>query len=255
MENPSGHSEKCAISTHPKSECRCRCNKTLHGILAEPGPGDIPRERVAPNRKGRPRKKKARRATAIAAVVTVAGTVGGLTATGTFGSSSSGTGRLSAQVDIDLNDAISALSRLGFSGKLVSRSDGSGTSQTAGCAESATGHVRQFLINYPCEQYASDIWSVTRQYSTTSVAFTWVEMPTTPLASRYKVVVDTYSTGNPPGVSSAFNGLCYASGQQGSIVWTVEVQPTGNPNVDRTILQAATPQVLPSAYLTEHCVT
>jgi hypothetical protein len=110
------------------------------------------------------------------------------------------------------------------------------------------------LTHYPCEQYAADTWTITRQDSTTQVVFGWVEMPTTSLARQYKAVVDSYSTGNPPGVSSAFNGRCYASGQQDSTVWTVEVQPTGNLSADRMILQAAAQQKLSPDYLGEHCV-
>jgi hypothetical protein len=256
MENPSWHSRECAESPSPKSECKCRCNKTLHGILAGTRPEDIPRDWEVPDfQEKEPRKKKARRVAAVAAVVTVTGTVGGLTATGTFSSPSDGSSGLSVQTNVDLNKAISALSGLGFGGKLVSSVGTSGTSDPTTCAENATGQVREFLTHYPCEQYAADTWAITRQGSTTNVVFAWVEMPTTPLASRYKAVVDTYGTGNPPGVSSAFNGRCYASGQQGSTVWTVEVQPTGNLNVDRTILQAAAQQELSLAYLAKHCVT
>jgi hypothetical protein len=79
-------------------------------------------------------------------------------------------------------------------------------------------------------------------------------MPTPSLASVYKTVVDAYGTGNPPGASSAFDGRCYASEQQDSTVWTVEVQPIGNPDIDQAILQAAAQRKFSSAYLSEHCV-
>jgi hypothetical protein len=186
--------------------------------------------------------------------VTVTGTVGGLTETGTFSAPSDGSSGLSVQANVDLNKAISALSGLGFGGKPIS-SAGTSASHPTSCAKNATGLVRQFLTNYSCEQYAADTWTITRQNSTTDVVFAWVEMPTPLLASRYKAVVDTYDTGNPPGVSSAFNGRCYVSRQQDSTVWTVEIQPTGNVNIDRAILQAAAQQELPLANLAKHCVT
>jgi hypothetical protein len=182
---------------------------------------------------------------ALAAVVTVAGTLGGLTATGTFSSPSGGSGGLSVQVNLDLSKAISALSGLQFGGKLVSSVGTSGTGDPTNCAANATGQVRQFLTHYPCKRYAADMWKITRQDSTTNVVFAWVEIPTTPLANRYKIIVDTYNTGNPPGASSSFDGRCYASGQQNSTVWTVEIQPTGNVNTDRTVLQAAAPRNFP----------
>jgi hypothetical protein len=159
------------------------------------------------------------------------------------------------QAKVDLNKAKSSLSGLGFSGKLLSSVSRSGTGKPASCEESATGQVKDFLTNYPCKRYASDMWAITRQRLTTNVVFAWVEMPTASLAGRYKSIVDTYGTGNPPGISSAFDGRCYASGQQDSTVWTVEVRPTGNLNIDRMILQAAAQQKFSSAYLALHCVT
>jgi hypothetical protein len=79
-------------------------------------------------------------------------------------------------------------------------------------------------------------------------------MTTTALANQYKAVVDAYGTGNPPGASSAFNGLCYASDQQGPTVWTVEVKPTGQAKIDQGILQDAVKGDLPEIYLQKHCV-
>jgi hypothetical protein len=187
--------------------------------------------------------------------VTVTGTLGGLTATGTFSSPSDGDGGLSVQATVDLNDAISALKGLGFGGKVDAGVGAPYSNDPANCAESATGQVKEFLTHYPCIGYAADTWTITRQNSSTYVVFAWTEMPITPLADRYKSLVDKFGSGNPPGVSPYFNGLCYASGQQGATVWTVEVQPTGNPSVDHTILQAAAPQELPMGYLAKHCVT
>jgi hypothetical protein len=253
---PTGAQQGVRTIPSPKSECQCSCNGTLHGILTGMRPEYIPGTWEVPEfRQKRPRKKKGRRVAAVAAVVTVTGTVGGLTATGTFSTPSGGSGGLSVQANVDLKTAISGLSGLGFGGKLISNAGTSGTSQPTTCAENATGQVKQFLTHYPCEQYSAETWTITRQGSTTNVVFAWVTMPTTPLAGRYKAIVDTYGTGNPPGVSSAFNGLCYASGQQDSTVWTVEVHPTGNPNADRTILQAAAPQKLSAPYVAKHCVT
>jgi hypothetical protein len=194
------------------------------------------------------RNNKTKGAAIFAIAVTL--TVGGLTVTGAFSSSSG----LSVQTNVDLNKAISALSELKYGGKLLASLGTSSASHPTACAESATGRVRKFLTRHPCKQYAAETWAITRQNSTTDVVFAWVEMPTTSLADQYKTVVDTYGTGNSPGVSSAFNGRCYASGQQGPTVWTVEVQPTSNVVTDRKILQAAAQRKLSAAYLAKHCV-
>ena len=162
---------------------------------------------------------------------------------------------MSVQATFDLNKAMSALDGLGFGGKVVAGVGAPYGNDPTNCAQSATGQVKVFLTHYPCMQYAADTWTITGQDSSTYVVFAWTEMPITLLADRYKALVDKFGSGNPPGVSPFFNGLCYASGQQGSTVWTVEVQPTGNPDVDPKILQAAAPQELPVAYLAKHCVT
>ncbi len=254
MYNPRWHSRTCAKSDAPKNECTCRCNGELHGILAVTSNQETARPWEVPNPpRMQPRKSKAKKVAA-AAVLTVTGTLGGLTATGTFNSSASASSGLSLNVTADLNKAIGALAGLGFGGKLLSSTGTPTNNSPTDCASSASGQVKTLLTHYPCKQYASDTWAITRQGSTTDVAFSWVEMPTTDLATRYKNIVDTFNTGNPPGVSPIFNGLCYASGQQGSTVWAVEIQPTGNVSSDRNILQAATPASLPSPYLAKHCV-
>ena len=201
-----------------------------------------------------PRRRKRRRALPVAVAVTVAGTAGGLAATGTFSSSSSSSGDLSVKVNVDLNSVISVLSSLEFSGKRLSISGSAVPGNRAGCAQSATRQVRHFLNRHHCKQYQTQIWAVTRQGATARVAFSWVEMPTASLASQYKAEVDAYSTGNPPGISPAFNGRCYASDQQGSTVQTVEVEPTGNVEADREILRAAALRNLSVDYLRKHCV-
>jgi hypothetical protein len=217
-------------------------------------PEEIPRSWEAPNlQENKPRKKKTRWA-AIATVLTVTGTLGGLTATGTFSSSADASSGVSVQAAVDLNKAISAFAGLGFGGKLASSVGAPYANDPTNCAESATGQVKKFLAHYSCEQYAADMWAITRQGFVTDVVFAWVEMPTAALASRYKAVVDTYNTGNPPGVSSAFNGRCYASGQEDATVWTVEIKPTGNVDADRMILQVAAQEDLSPAYLAKHCV-
>jgi hypothetical protein len=243
------HGKRCALSVN--KTCKCSCGGSLHGSAwwgASPsGPGT----HAAPSR----RRKTRRIATVAAAVaITVTGTVGGLAATGNLNASAGGSNNLSLKVSIDLNKAVASLASLGVVGRQTSSSGISGTSHLTGCAQSATGQVRQFLARYPCKQYAASIWTVTRQDATTQVVFSWVEMPTTPLADQYKTIVDTFHSGNPPGApTSTFNGRCYASGQQDSIVWAVEVRPTKNRNNDRKILQAAAQRTLSPGYLNIHC--
>jgi hypothetical protein len=243
---PSVHGKSCALSLKDPKTCKCECGGSLHGSAWKTGASDA---RATP-----PRKSKVRRAAAFTVAVTAAGTVGGLAITGHFDSSSNHGNDLSVQVNIGLNSAIDKLSSLGFGGRQISNSGTSGLSHPTDCATSATGLVRQFLARHPCVQYAAVVYTATRQGTSTQVAFSWVEMPAASLATQYKDEVDTYGTGNPPGVSPAFNGHCYASGQQDSTVWTVWVLPTGDINVDQTILQAAAQRTFPSAYLQKHCV-
>lgn len=249
-EEPSvAHGKRCALSPRDRTTCKCDCLGREHGSAWRTDTVDAPDVRAVPSRQ-----RKLRRAVVFTVTFTVAGTVGGLVATGSFSSSSAGSSDLSVQVKVDLNKTIEALSSLGFGGRRISISGSAGSSYPTDCAQKATSLVRKFLTRHPCEGYAAQTWTITRQDATTQVALSWVEMPTDSLASQYKVEVDTYSTGNPPGVSPAFNGLCYASDQQSSTVWTVEVRPTGNVKVDRGILQAATQKGLSQGYLRKHCV-
>jgi hypothetical protein len=250
------HDQRCAESRADPRDCKCSCRGRLHGSAwktpAPPVPSVPPLPSSTPEFKVTPRRRsKHRRAATVAVAVTLTGTLGGLAATGTFNGSPNG-GNLSVQVNADLGKTISALLALKFSGR--SNSGTSLASYRTNCTESATGQVKQFLTRYPCKQYAAETWTITRRDVTTQVAFSWVEMPTVSLAGQYKAVVDKYDTGNPPGASSAFNGQCYASGQQGSTVWAVEVQPTGDVTADQEIVQAAAQANLPVDYLRQHCV-
>jgi hypothetical protein len=177
-----------------------------------------------------------------------------LTVTGTFDTSASGSTHLSTQVNVDLKGTFTTLSSLGFGVENSASSGVSGFLRGTDCAKDTAGLVRKFFMDHPCDQYIAETWSVTRQSITTLVAFTWAEMPTKALAQQYKALVDTYGTGNPPGVSSDFNGLCYASDQQGTTVWTVEVKPTGKAKTDQGILQDAVKGDLAEDYLKTHCI-
>jgi hypothetical protein len=246
---PSVHDERCALSLRDPKTCKCSCGGSLHGSAWM---GTVSNRLGAHGIHSRPR--KAGRIVTIAVAVAVTGTVGGLAITGNFNESANGSNNLSVNVDLDLNKAVGSLSSLRFGGRQISSLGISGASHPTDCAQSATGQVRQFLTRYPCKQFATSIWTITRQGATAQVVFSWVEMPTTSLAGQYKIVVDTYRTGNPPGIPATFNGRCYASGQQDSTVWTVEVQPTGKLNIDRMILQAAAQSKLSPDYLGKHCV-
>jgi hypothetical protein len=155
------------------------------------------------------------------------------------------------QVKADISQAIAGLAQLGFhSLRSVSSSN---PSYHTDCAQSATGGVRQFLTRYHCKEYTNDTLTARKQGTTAKVSITWVEMPTSTLAERYKTIVDKFGQGNPPGEPPSFSGFCYASGQNGPIVWAEQVQPTGNLNADREILQASAPKNLATGYLQEHC--
>lgn len=248
------HTRACSLSLKDPSTCECECNGSLHGSAWRPSIQHVPEARHEPPRaEVRSRRRKVRRV-AYAVALTASLTIGGLTVTGSFDSPASGASHLSAQVNVDLEGTITTLSSLGFGVKDASKPGAPGFLRSANCAGGTTGLVARFFTIHPCEQYISETWSITRQGITTLVAFSWVEMATTALAGQYKAVVDTYGTGNPPGESSAFNGLCYASDQQGSTVWTVQVKPTGQAKLDRGILQDAVEGDLSENYLQKHCV-
>jgi len=184
--------------------------------------------------------------------ITAAITFGAVTIIGSLGGSG-GADRLSVQVKADLNHAVAVLAALGFrSTRSTSPSTPSPRNGTD-CAASATGAVRQFLARHPCKEWASATLTARKQGAAAPVAITWVVMPTVALAGQYKARVDTFGQGNPPG-ESLFDGLCYASGQDGATVWTEQVQPGHlSVNADREILQAAAPRELPRGYLQQHC--
>ena len=228
------HGSRCALSRSDPSTCTCECNGALHGSTW--GASYV------------------RRTIASVVAVTVTGTLGGLAVTGNFSSSPSASSYLSAQVNVDLNGTIATLASLGFGGRETSSSGTAASSHSTNCSESATGLVKKFFTSHPCEQYTAETWTIKRQGVSALVAFSWVEMATTSLANQYKVVVDAYGTGNPPGVAASFDGSCYASDQQGATVWAVEVQRTGNKRIDRGILQDAVKGDLSQDYLKKHCI-
>jgi hypothetical protein len=156
------------------------------------------------------------------------------------------------QVKADLTGAIAALAGLSFGGthSITATNPSYGTA----CAAAATGKVKQFLTHHPCKEYASAHLTAHTHGDVAQVTISWVALPTTSLANQYKVTADTPQRGNPPGQSPTFNELCYASGQNGTVVWTEQVEPTGNVSADRQTLQAAAPAKLSPAYLQQHCV-
>jgi hypothetical protein len=134
------HTKACALSLRDPSTCKCECNGDLHGRAWIPDIQDSPDVRQVPSRQRtvRSRQRKVRRI-ALAAAITVTGTVGGLAVTGNFDTSASAGSYLSMQVNVDLKGTITTLSSLGFGGREISSSGTSGSSHSTDCAESATG--------------------------------------------------------------------------------------------------------------------
>lgn len=229
----------CMESPADPRECECECGGRLHGSLAKRSapPGAQP---------SRPRRRNA--GLAVAATVTAAITIGFVTVTLSTGSGP-GDGGVSVQVDANLNQAVAGLLTLRFAGVRL------GPSYATDCAGSATGEVSQFLVRHPCKQYASTTLKVHRPGTAAQAVVSWVVMPTAALASQYKATADAPHTGNPPG-ERGFSGLCYASGQTGTTVWTEQVKPTGKMPVEteREILQATAPRKLSAGYLQQHCI-
>lgn len=249
------HNTTCALSLRDPRTCTCECKGSLHGRawIPEAQISQDIREIPSRQRKVRSRQRKVRR-TAFAATLAVTATVAGFTLTGNFDTPASASSHLTLQANVDLTGTIKTLAALGFGGKELINSSTSGSSHSSDCADSSTSLVREFFVKHPCELYTTEIWTITQQNTAVLVAFTWVEMSMPSLATQYKTVVDAYGTGNPPGVSSAFNGLCYASDKQGATVWTVELQPTGNISLDQGVLRAAVKGDLSQSYLQKHCI-
>jgi hypothetical protein len=192
----------------------------------------------------------------VTATVVVAITIGAVSVIATGGGSpSNGNRSWSVQVKIDLKEALHELAAVAGWFLSPQSTANSGPSYHRDCAKSATGSVGQFLADHRCQQFATATRTIAKRGTNSLVAFSWVLMPKDSWADQYKHKVDLYKTGNPPGVSSAFNGRCYASGSDnnGDTVWTVEVQPTGQQNVDWEMLQAAARKKYPMSYLRKHC--
>ncbi|HLI75376.1 MAG TPA: hypothetical protein VKV02_00400 [Acidobacteriaceae bacterium] len=156
---------------------------------------------------------------------------------------------LAALVNANLNRVRDGFTELGFHDV-----PGVSPSYSTDCTASATGEVKQFLIQHHCVKYAAVTLTARRQGVTAKVAISWVMMPTTSLAEQYQARTDQFGQGNPPGQALGFDGLCYASGPDGTTVWVEQIAPTGHRDVDREILQATAPGKLSSGYLQQHCV-
>jgi hypothetical protein len=245
--------KRCKSSKKPKKTCTCKCHGAFHGSVLRSSQRAVPMEDQAAS----PRRTKTLRNAVVTVAVTVAATVtiGYLDLSGTLTRSAPGGYNLSVQVKVDLNKALGALAAvLGLRSTQRPGSSTSGPNYYPDCAHNATGGVQHFLNLHHCKQFATATRTVAKTGTTAQVAFSWVEMPTSSLASQYKATVDTPNTGNPPGVPLTFNGFCYASGQQGATVWSVLVKPTGHVNVDREILQVAAREKFTPSYLRQHCI-
>lgn len=246
--------KRCRRAKSPRKNCTCKCSGDFHGSARYGSDGKkvtTVAQPVSP-----PRTKTLRTSIAVTVAVAVTFTIGALAFNGSYSGSATGGGDFSIQVKIDLNKILGALATiLGFHSLRSPDSHAAGPSYHSDCAKNATGEVQQFLALHHCKQFATATRTVVKAATTAHIAISWVEMPTSTIAGKYKARVDAPNTGNPPGVSLAFNGFCYASGQQGATVWTVLVQPTGNVSVDRELLQAAAQEKLTPSYLRQHCIT
>jgi hypothetical protein len=194
-----------------------------------------------------PRRKAAVGVTAAATI-----TLGFLTVTGSLpigGAAAGGSEGASVEISADLNQAVAALAVTGLHGDRV-------VSSSVDCAGTSTGLLQSFFIRNPCKKLVLAALTAHSPRTSAQIEISWVTMPSASLAIQYKRDADAYGTGNPPGSSGRFNGLCYASGRNGATVWTVQVQPIGRSSVDtdRAILKDAAPAKLGTDYLQQHCI-
>lgn len=195
-----------------------------------------------------------RRKASAAVTITIAATVGFLTFSGSLpltGAATGGSEGASADISINLNQAIATLNA---SDLHITQA----FSSTKNCAETSTGDVQRFFFRHPCGNVAIEEMTALGRGSATRIAITWVTMSSNRLATQYKHEVDSYGTGNPPEPTGnpAFNGQCYASGQRGATVWVVQVQAVGygSASMDREILRDAAPVKPSRDYLAKHCI-
>ena len=244
---------RCRKASTPQRTCTCKCSGAFHGS-ARSRSGQ--REVSALTQPAKARKSKTLKNAVLGVTLAASVSVGYLTLSGTLSGSASSGGDFSVQVKIDLDKILGALATvLGFHSAHGPGVSTWGPTYLPNCIDSATKGVKHFLELHHCKQFAAAARIVVKPGTTAQVAFSWVEMPTAALGSKYKTEVDTPGTGNPPGISSAFNGECYASGQQGATVWTIWVRPTGDAKVDQEILQVAAQGKLTPSYLRHHCVS
>ncbi len=242
---------KCKSAESRRETCTCSCNGDFHGSTRR---GSGQRTTPAEAQTAPPRHTKTLRNVVVTFAVAASVTIGSLAFSGALTGPASGGDSLSVQVQVDLDKVLGALAAvLGLRNTQAPGSSASGPNYYPDCASNATGQVKQFLDLHPCKQFATATRTVAKTGTTARVAFSWVEMPSLSLANQYKIWIDKSGTGNPPGVPLTFNGLCYASGQQGATVWSVFVRPTGNPNIDREILLVAAREKLTPSYLRQHC--
>lgn len=186
--------------------------------------------------------------------MTVSGAAGGLTWTlssggGAIPAAASGaaavrpTATLNAQVTLDLNVTKAALIASGYGVDAQA-------SPAKNCAIDSYGAIHSFFVAHSCVWLARISLAVKKGSNPLIlVAISWVDMPSTSLAIRYRRLVDMPDTGNVTELSRQigpykqvrYSGLLYESGRYGTEVWNAEVQPTGavSPTAVRTILRAA----------------
>lgn len=221
------------------------------GSAPPPHPPSPPRAYSPPPSPGPPpSRRRKRHKLAMAITVTVALGAGAATIDiSTSGKPASASTSITVQANLNLKPVVTELLRLGFAGTSIAQPTGS----DSGCAQDASGDVKQFLTLHPCKDSALSSITMHKQGISTQAVVSWVVMPTITLASQYKSIADEPGKGNPPGESAVFTGLCYASGQSGDTVWAAQVLPTGDLAADRQILQAIAPVTLSKSYLKAHC--
>jgi hypothetical protein len=147
--------------------------------------------------------------------------------------------KVEAQAKADFNKSESRFRARGYKVNLDVRFD-------TDCAAHSYGKVHDFFILHSCVLLSRAAFTLRDKYQDAIlVAISWVSMPDTALAERYKSLVDTWRTGNVTELSREigpyknvrFTGKNYTSGLDGKTVWNAQVQPTLRP-VDLTVIKA-----------------
>ncbi|WP_214407770.1 hypothetical protein [Pseudonocardia lacus] len=118
--------------------------------------------------------------------------------------------------------------------RLAERVDRLTTAVEDDCAAHATGQVREFFRQHPCEALFRALFEIREGDTVVRVAIAAVDMPDADLARQYQDVIDGEGTGTVRplrrtgrGDDTGFDGTAYESARDDSTVVIAQAEPVG----------------------------